>query len=88
VTQKHPLVATEIGYMKAGLPGAHVPVLDDGSYGAEITDYLAKKGASWVAWCFDPEWSPQLIKDWSFTPTESGEHFRKVMLERKAKAGR
>jgi hypothetical protein len=88
VTQKHPLVATEIGYMKAGLPGAHVPVLDDGTYGAEITEYLEEKGASWVAWCFDPEWSPQLIKDWSFTPTEAGEHFRKVMLARKAKSGR
>ncbi len=84
VAKKYPLIATEIGYMRPGLPGAHNPVLDDGSYGPEITDYLAKRGASWVAWCFDPEWSPQLIKDWTFAPTESGEHFRKVMLERKA----
>ena len=63
-----------------------LPVIDNGAYGPEITDYLAKKGASWVAWCFDPEWGPMLIKDWDFTPTESGEYFRKVMLERKAKA--
>ncbi len=88
VTAKYPLVATEIGYMKPGLPGSHVPVLDDGTYGPEITDYLGKRGASWVAWCFDPDWSPQLIKDWTFAPTESGEHFRRVMLERKAQDAR
>lgn len=86
VTKKYPLVATEIGYALPGSPGAHVPVIDDGTYGPEITDYLAKKGASWVAWCFDPDWSPQLIADWDFTPTPAGDHFRKIMLERKTKA--
>ncbi|MBX2814274.1 MAG: glycoside hydrolase family 5 protein [Myxococcales bacterium] len=82
VAEKYPLIITEMGYMKADEPGAHRPAIDDGSYGPLVTDYLAKKGASWVAWCFDPEWSPTLIKDWNFTPTMSGAHFRKIMLQR------
>ncbi len=85
VAKKYPLITTELGYMQEGGKGAHIPVIDDGTYGPLITDYLAKKGASWVAWCYHPDWPPQLIADWSFTPTESGEHFRKVMLERKGK---
>jgi len=83
-TKKYPLIATEIGYMSADAPGAHSPAIDDGSYGKRITDYLAKNGASWTAWCFDPDWPPQLISDWSFTPTAAGAHFREVMLARRA----
>jgi hypothetical protein len=82
--RKYPLFATEIGYMAAGDPGAHSPAIDDGSYGPRITKYLADKGASWVAWCFDPDWAPQLIKDWDFTPTPAGATFRDAMLARKA----
>lgn len=81
---RYPLFATEIGYMRAGGLGAHNPVIDDGSYGPRMTRYLAERGASWVAWVFHPTWSPQLISDWNFTPTESGAHFRQVMLARKA----
>ena len=82
VAQHYPLFATEIGYMRAGGPGAHDPVIDDGSYGPRMTKYLAARGASWIAWVFHPKWSPQLIQDWNFTPTESGAHFKKVMLSR------
>jgi endoglucanase len=80
--QKYPLFITEIGYMRADTPGAHEPVKDDGTYGQRMTDYLAAKGASWTAWCFDPDWPPQLISDWNYTPTEAGAHFRDVMLAR------
>ena len=46
-----------------------------------ITDYFNSKGISWVAWVFDPNWSPQLITSYDdYTPTMQGEHFRKVML--------
>lgn len=83
VTKKYPLFATEIGYMRKDGLGAHNPVIDDGSYGPRMTTYLAERGASWVAWVFHPSWSPQLISDWNYTPTESGAHFRKVMLERR-----
>ncbi len=85
VAKKYPLFATEIGYMRPGEPGAHIPVENDGTYGKRITDYLQEKGASWIAWCFHPEWAPPLISNWSFTPTESGAHFREVMLRREGK---
>lgn len=79
VADKYPVIATEIGYQLAGDKGAHIPVIDDGSYGPRITDYLGRKGISWVAWVFDPDWAPQMIKDWSYEPTLQGRHFRAVM---------
>lgn len=82
ITKRYPLFATEVGYMPSNAPGAHIPVKDDGGYGQRITDYLDKKGASWTAWCFEPDWPPQLIVDWDYTPTEAGGHFRAVMLEK------
>ncbi|WP_045856086.1 glycoside hydrolase family 5 protein [Teredinibacter purpureus] len=81
VANKYPMIATELGWMRAGLPGAHIPVIDDGSYGPVIVDYLTQKNISWTVWCFDPDWPPQMISDWDYTPTEQGEFFRKVMLE-------
>lgn len=85
VAAKYPLVATEIGYMPSG-PNGHVPAMDDGSYGKLITDYLGRKGASWIAWCFYPESlresPPPLIKDWGYKPTSAGAHFQSVMLAR------
>ncbi|MDC8773432.1 glycoside hydrolase family 5 protein [Roseateles albus] len=81
VADKYPVIATEIGYQLAGDKGAHIPVIDDGSYGPRITNYLGGKGISWVAWVFDPDWAPQLIKDWRYEPTLQGRHFRAVMLK-------
>jgi len=79
--KKYPIIATEIGYMHADLPGAHEPVKDDGSYGPAIVNYLDKIGASWTVWCFDPDWPPQMISDWNYTPTDQGRFFRDVMLK-------
>lgn len=85
MAKRAPLFATEIGYMPANDPHAHVPAIDEGPYGPRMTNYLAERGASWVAWCFDPDWGPSLIADWNYTPTISGAHFRKVMLEASGK---
>jgi endoglucanase len=84
VAAKYPLITTEIGYMSPEERGAHSPAVDTQSYGTDITDYLAKKGASWVAWCFSPDWGPPLVSDWDYTPTPSGAHFREVMLRHAA----
>jgi endoglucanase len=85
VADTYPVFATEIGFMAAGDPGAHVPVMSDVSYGERITKYFEKKGMSWTAWCFDPDWPPQLISDWDFTPTAQGAFFRAYMLRRQGK---
>jgi len=79
VADKYPLFATELGFMSADDPGAHIPVISDEKYGRTIINYFEKKGISWTAWCFDPDWPPQLISDWKYTPTKQGEFFRKIM---------
>jgi hypothetical protein len=42
-------------------------------------EYMKDRGISWTAWCFDPDWSPTMISDWDFTPTEQGAFFKTVM---------
>jgi endoglucanase len=81
LAKKYPIFATEIGYQLATDKGAHIPVIDDGSYGKRITDYFGSRKISWVAWVFDADWSPQMIKNWDYEPTMQGEHFREVMLK-------
>lgn len=84
VAKKYPLICSEIGFVREGEPGAHMPVINnDGSYGPIITDYLEKIGASWTAWVFDPDWGPMMIKDWNYTPTEQGAYFKSVMTKNK-----
>ncbi len=77
----YPVFATEFGFMSEDGPGAHVPVIGDETYGEAIIDYFNKKGISWTAWVFDPLWSPQLIKDWYFTPTRQGQFFKEKLME-------
>lgn len=72
--QKYPIVATEIGFnpTKADSP--------DAGYGEAIVKFLEDRGISWTAWCYDPDWDPQLIKDFDGKElTESGELFSKAM---------
>lgn len=80
VADRYPLFATELGFMAAEDHGSHVPVISDEKYGRRIIEYFKKKGISWTPWCFDPDWPPQLISDWNYTPTKQGEFFRDVML--------
>ena len=82
VADRYPVFVTEFGFTPAGEPGAGLPVVGDERYGRAITDYLAGRGISWAAWCFDPEWGPRLISDWDYTPTRSGAFFRGLMTGR------
>ncbi|PRY96945.1 glycoside hydrolase family 5 protein [Marinilabilia salmonicolor] len=81
VADNYPVIATEVGYMYPDQKGAHIPCLGDETYGETLTGYFDEKGISYVAWVFDPGWSPQLIKDWDFTPTRAGEFFKSAMSE-------
>jgi endoglucanase len=71
---KYPLIATEIGFSARD----NQPV-DDDHYGNRITRFLESKNISWMAWVYDPEWSPQLLKDWNFNLTPAGEFFKRAM---------
>lgn len=76
VADKYPLIATELGYM---IKGDENHLIDDDTYGASIMNYFNKKGISWCAWVFDPDWVPQMIQNWNYEPTEQGAFFRNVM---------
>jgi endoglucanase len=73
VADHYPLVLTEIGFCFEKDRGAHIPVISDESYVDEMLDYCKKKNISYCVWVFDPNWSPILIKDWTFTPTTAGQ---------------
>jgi endoglucanase len=83
VAAKYPVFVTELGFDRKG----SVPFIGSSRYGREIVGYMQKKGMSWAAWCFDADWGPTLIRDWSFTPTEEGELFRAAMLGRPLPTG-
>lgn len=72
VSEKYPILLTEIGFCEEDQRGAHIPVIDDGPYVKAITDYADKKGISFIIWVFDKDWSPHLFEDKAFTPSKSG----------------
>jgi endoglucanase len=79
VADKYPMILTEIGFQPADEPGGYNPITGDETYGKAITSYCARRGISYTVWCFDPQWSPCLIKDWNFTPTRAGAFFKKAI---------
>ena len=72
---RYPVIATEIGFgLKEG------EVVDDTHYGNRITRFLEQRGISWMAWVFDPEWGPRMLKSFDgFALTGSGEFFKQAM---------
>ena len=81
VADTYPIVASELGFMSEEGRGAHIPVIGDETYGNAIIDFFEERGISWVAWVFDPVWSPQLIESWNFEPTQQGKFFKQKMGE-------
>ena len=73
---QYPIIATEIGFgMQKGQTTA-----GPNDYGNIITQYLEGRGISWIAWVFDPEWQPAMLKSWNgFELSGSGEFFKKAM---------
>lgn len=81
VADHYPVFVTEFGFAGEGEPGAHEPVVSSNGYPERILAYLAGKEISWAAWCFDPDWGPQLVSDWNYAPTISGAFFEEAMHE-------
>jgi hypothetical protein len=85
IADTYPMIALEFGYMKEDDKGAHIPCIttDDTRFGERIINYFSKKGISWTAWCFYPNWTPTLI-DADYNPAPGqGEFFHKVLKEEK-----
>jgi endoglucanase len=71
---RYPIIATEIGFrLRNG------ETIGDDHYGNLITRYLEGRGISWVAWDYDPEWGPNLLKSWNYDLTGSGEFFQQAL---------
>ncbi len=81
VADTYPVILTEFGFALPEEKGVHIPVYGDEEYGKTIVEYTAKKGISWVVWCFDPDWAPVMFTDWDYTPSRQGAFFRKVMKQ-------
>ena len=79
VADKYPVFLTEMGFCLEGEKGAHIPVISTEEYGDHITKYIEKKGLSYTVWCFDPDWAPTLIEDWSYAPTTQGKYFKNYL---------
>jgi hypothetical protein len=73
---KYPVVATEFSF-SLGNGG----MADNGEYGKAIINYLEKKKISWIAWVFDPKWTPRMVESWNpYKLTDCGEFFKQAML--------
>ena len=75
---KYPIMATEIGFgLRKG------DSIGPNHYGYQIINYLESRKISWVAWVYDPEWGPPMLKSWdNYDLTEMGAFFKKAMLAR------
>ena len=71
---RYPIIATELGF-----DARHGAEFADDEYGKLIVNFLEKRGISWTAWCFDPEWGPRLIASWNYDLTDAGKFFRQAM---------
>ena len=76
LADRYPILASELGYY---FEGEH-HLIEDGTYREAIMKYFDEKGISWCAWVFDPNWHPQMLKNWDYEPTHQGAFFRDVML--------
>lgn len=83
VADTYPVFATEIGFCPADDKQAHIPVIGDEAYGDVLTSYFERKGISYAVWCFDPDWAPTLIRDWTFAPTRQGAYFKQAFQKKR-----
>ena len=71
----YPIIATEIGFGFAS-----GDTIGTNHYAYQIINYLESRNISWIAWVFDPEWGPAMLKSWdNYELTEMGKYFKKAM---------
>jgi aryl-phospho-beta-D-glucosidase BglC (GH1 family) len=69
--EKYPIIATEFGF-----GAADASKIREDHYANRITKYCESKGIGWVAWCFDPQWGPTMLKNWDYELTGMGEYIK------------
>jgi endoglucanase len=74
---RYPVIATEWGFgLKEG------EVVDDNHYGNRITRFLEQRGISWMAWVYDPQWGPSMLKSFDGFELSGFGQFVKEALHR------
>jgi endoglucanase len=78
---RYPVIATEFGFdINEG------ETLGEDHFGNIIINYLEERKISWLAWVFDPDWTPSMLKSWdTYELTGSGEFFKKTLKEKTGK---
>ena len=81
--ESHPVFATEFGFCTDDPQSHYYEGNYEGSqpYREAIISFLEARGISWAVWCFSVSWTPTLLKDLDYTPTEAGEFFRNMLTE-------
>ncbi len=73
--EQYPVVVTEFGFSFEEIKKG-----ENKGYGEAIVKYLEERGISWIAWIFDADWHPQMLKSWEgYELTGSGEFFKKAL---------
>lgn len=76
-------MVTELGFdATPGTEHDEEQWIGEGRYRDGIVAYLENRGIGWIAWCFSPSWTPRLLLDDDFSPSESGEFFRSELMAR------
>lgn len=80
----HPVFATEFGFQNDPLGKPESACTGcTGRYRREIISYLEEKKISWTVWSFSDTWFPTLLRDKTYTPSESGKFFKGVLLQKR-----
>jgi len=74
VAEKYPVISTEWGYANSAQTGVPSYLIGNRTdYGEPFLEYLADKGAGWVACWYDDEWLPPMFAEGQDQLTDYGE---------------
>jgi len=78
VKDKYPVFVTEFGFETSGekTENKYSAVK---SYRKEIISYLNAKNISWTAWCFSHKWTPALLTNKDYNPSEAGKYIQTIL---------
>lgn len=79
LSNTYPLLVTEWGFSSTVNPTEHYYGTSE-DFGHPFLSYMENKNISWVAWCFHPDWLPNMIKNWNFELTEEGRFVKEALI--------
>jgi endoglucanase len=83
VAEDYPVFLTEFGFEVSQFSAEFIretSFAGPGRYRDALMAYTEELGIGWVAWVFSDQWTPRMLKDTSYTPSEFGEFVREQLL--------